>query len=477
MQILPCPIVEFYPSITEDLLDRVISWAKSLTEITEEQISIIKHARKSLLFYSDKTWVKKSNDSLFDVTMGSYDGAEVCELVGLFILNKLSAKFGQENVGLYRDDGLLLLDGTGGRLADRARKDLHEIFHQLDLKITAEINNHNANFLDVTLNLQEEKYSPYMKPNNDPLYVDRRSNHPPSIIQHLPKAINKRISTLSSDESCFNSTKHFYQNALSRSNYNVTFQYSNDNTSKIPPSNRRNRKRKIIWFNPPYSKNVRTNIARNFLHLIDKHFPKSSRLHKIFNRNTVKVSYSCMPNVKTVISNHNRHLLEKRNEPSTDKNCNCRARNECPLNGKCLTKSIVYKAEITATDVGETKEYIGMTAGTFKERFANHKKSLNNVRYSTETELSKYAWKLKQSKRKFTIKWSIIKRVPSRAAGGSRCNLCLEEKLSLVRSDCERTLNKRSELFAKCRHRNKFSAKNFKMSNARASELSASANR
>ena len=74
-----------------------------------------------------------------------------------------------------------------------------------------------------------------------------------------------------------------------------------------------------------------------------------------------------MPNVKTIISNHNRHLLEKRNEPSTDKNCNCRARDECPLNGKCLTKSIVYKAEITATDVGETKEYIGMTAGTFKE--------------------------------------------------------------------------------------------------------------
>ena len=202
-----------------------------------------------------------------------------------------------------------------------------------------------------------------MKPNNDHLYIDRQSNHPPSIIQHLPKAINKRISTLSSDESCFNSTKHFYQNAFSCSNYNVTFQYSNDNTSNIPPSNRRNRKRKIIWFNLPYSKNVRTNIARNFLHLIDKHFPKSSRLHKIFNRNTVKVSYSCMPNVKTIISNHNRHLLEKRNEPSTDKNCNCRARDECPLNGKCLTKSIVYKAEITATDIGETKEYIGMTAG------------------------------------------------------------------------------------------------------------------
>ncbi len=77
--------------------------------------------------------------------MGSYDGAKVFELVGLFILNKLSAKFGQENVSFYQDDGLLLLNGTAGRLADRARKDLHEIFHQLDLKITAEINNHIAN--------------------------------------------------------------------------------------------------------------------------------------------------------------------------------------------------------------------------------------------------------------------------------------------------------------------------------------------
>ena len=70
----------------------------------------------------------------------------------------------------------------------------------------------------------------------------------------------------------------------------TTFQYSNDNTSNIPPSKRRNRKRKIIWFNPLYSKNIRTNIAHNFLHLIDKHFPKSSCLHKIFNHNTVKES-------------------------------------------------------------------------------------------------------------------------------------------------------------------------------------------
>ena len=50
----------------------------------------------------------KDYKNLFDVTMGSYDGAEVCELVGLFILKHLGEKFGKENIGLYRDDGLAM---------------------------------------------------------------------------------------------------------------------------------------------------------------------------------------------------------------------------------------------------------------------------------------------------------------------------------------------------------------------------------
>ncbi len=114
-------------------------------------------------------------------------------------------------------------------------------------------------------------------------------------------------------------------------------------------TSKRKRHRKVIWFNPPYSKNVKTNIARKFLQLVDKHFPKTSRLHKIFNRNNIKVSYSCMSNVKISISSHNRRVLKQQAEPSAS--CNCRSLNECPLNGKCLTESIVYQAEITATDV------------------------------------------------------------------------------------------------------------------------------
>ena len=72
--------------------------------------------------------------------MSSYNGAEVCELVGLFLLSKLSIRFGKDNVGLYRDDGLIILKDTGGRQADQARKKLHEIFNEHGLRITANIN-------------------------------------------------------------------------------------------------------------------------------------------------------------------------------------------------------------------------------------------------------------------------------------------------------------------------------------------------
>lgn len=392
--------------------------------------------------------------------MGSYDGAEICEFVGLFILNKLTEEFGKENVGLYRDDGLALIESVNGRNADNARKTLHEIFNGIGLKITAQVNHQVVNFLDITLNLNNGKFAPYRKPNNEPLYVDSRSNHPPSIIKQIPKSINKRISSLSSNQQSFDECKPSYESALRQSNYNVSLQYSTSNpTSQL--SSKRNRQRNIIWFNPPFSKSVKTNIAQNFLQLLDKHFPPTSPLHKLFNRNTVKVSYSCMPNMKNVISRHNKQILSKPATNKTQDNCNCRKPNECPLNKNCLARNIVYKAEVTSLDDGQTKEYIGMTATTFKERYGNHKKSLKNVRYEKETELSSYIWKLKRSDRDFSIKWSIMKRAGAYSSGGRRCNLCIEEKLCLMDADGHKLLNKRSEIFAKCRHREKFCAGKF----------------
>ena len=85
-------IVDFYPSIKEDLLKKAIQFAKIHTTISEQEVNIIWHARKSLLFNTSSIWTKRGK-SEFDVTMGSYDGAEVCEFLGLNILDLLSKKF------------------------------------------------------------------------------------------------------------------------------------------------------------------------------------------------------------------------------------------------------------------------------------------------------------------------------------------------------------------------------------------------
>ena len=219
-------IVDFYPSISEKLLDQALSWASKLTTISDNDILIIKHARKSLLFNTGKPWTKKDSEGLFDVTMGSHDGAEICELVGLFILNHLSKKFGKESIGLYRDDGLALIKSKSARLADKTRKELHKIFELFDLKITAESNLRIVNFLDVTFNLNNGKYRPYRKPNDDPLYINRYSNHQPSIIRQLPTSVNKRIAMLSSDEQTFMESAPAYQNALDHSNFNHDLSYT-----------------------------------------------------------------------------------------------------------------------------------------------------------------------------------------------------------------------------------------------------------
>ena len=456
-------IAEFYPSITEDLLNKAISWARKFVTISEKQIKIIKHARKSVLFNNGQTWIKQQDNKLFDVTMGSFDGAEVCELVGLFILNSLAIKYGKECVGLYRDDGLLLLRGTSARLADKARKDLHHIFDEFQLKITAEITYQSVNFLDITLNLHDESYYPYRKPNNDPLFIDSRSNHPPNITKQLPSSINKRISQLSSDQGAFLNSVPLYEAALQRSNYRTKFHYTPDDHP-----NNRSRTRNVIWFNPPFSKNVRTNVGRDFLNLIDKHFPKSNPLHKIFNRNSVKVSYSCMDNCKSVINKHNFSILSKIKNSSTQEtkdNCNCRKINECPLNKNCLANNVVYKAEVKDNE-GDIKEYVGMTSTTFKERYSNHKKSFEDPRYAKSTELSKHIWNLKNMKRSYNIKWTILKRSTSYRSGAKNCNLCLQEKLQILKRDKNKLLNKRCELFSKFRHRKRFVAGKFKSMHA-----------
>ena len=106
------------------------------------------------MFSKNKPWEKTINESLFDITMGSYDGAEICELLGLYILSIFGKVYGIQNVGLYWDDGFSCLDKVGGPGSDKIQKDIIRTFREnFGLKITITTNLTTVNFFDVTFNL------------------------------------------------------------------------------------------------------------------------------------------------------------------------------------------------------------------------------------------------------------------------------------------------------------------------------------
>ena len=311
-------------------------------------------------------------------------------------------------------------------------------------------------FLDVTFNLSNGTHCPYKKPNDKPLYINTKSNHPPTIIKHLPAAISRRISDISCNEEVFEKAKPYYEEALKSSGYNEKLSYD-----KKPSTRRKNRKRKVIWFNPPFSKHVQTNIRKTFLRLIKKHFPKTHKFNQIFNKNNVKVSYSCMENMASIIKKHNKKFINN-NPVKLNNGCNCRKKDQCPIQNKCLSTSLVYNAHVTSDENTPGKDYIGLTEGTFKQRFYNHQLSFRNTNYAKSTELSKHIWSLKGERRDYRIKWTIVTSAAPYNNVSKRCNLCLTEKLKIIDADKSNLLNKRSELISKCRHENKFYIMNYK---------------
>ena len=148
--------------------------------------------------------------------MGSYDGAEVCELVGLYLLNLLTNEFGKSNIGLYRDDGLSFFQNISGPDSEKMKKKMCKIFKENGLNITVECNLAITNFLDVTFDLKSGTYYSYRKQNNEIFYIHKQSNHPPSIIKQTPSMISKRVSGISCDSDHFNKAAPDYNTALKK---------------------------------------------------------------------------------------------------------------------------------------------------------------------------------------------------------------------------------------------------------------------
>ena len=280
--------------------------------------------------------------------------------------------------------------------------------------------------------------------------------------------IQARLSNVSSDEGKFTSAKFSYEEALKKCGFSNSLSFSPPSDS---PTQKRKRSRNIIWFNPPFSMHVSTNIGKNFLKLVCKHFPPAHRYHKTFNKNNLKISYSCMSNMKAVINQQNKKLLSinsspirnstssqpkslTRNNNPAEKSCNCRQKETCPLNGKCLQKRVVYQATVRTNLL--SKSFIGSCETTFKTRYNNHKQSFKNVTHRHVTALSQFIWKLKESNTDFNITWKIVASVSENFCKGRTCSLCLTEKAVIIKEDPTNILNARGEILNKRRHRNKF---------------------
>ena len=163
--------------------------------------------------------------------------------------------------------------------------------------------------------------------------------------------------------------------------------------------------------------------------------------------------------MSAIISTHNKSILAKSTVAPEPLPCNCR--NACPMDrtGECRLTNIIYQATVTPEDESNSKEYIGVSGTEFKLRYANHKQSFENERKRDATSLSQYIWSLKEKNVRFSLTWKVLSKCTPYVCGSRVCNLCTTEKLWILKSDPKITLNKRTEIVGKCRHRAKFKLK------------------
>ena len=425
---------------------KALMWARHFVDITDEEVDIIVETKKSVLIMNGEFWTKKG-DANFDVAQGAFDSAEVCDIVGLFLLSELEELNLEASIGKFRDDGLCASSGTANQ-NEQLKQEISEVYRKHSLSITTNANQNVVQFLDVEFNLNLGTYKPYIKENDVPLYVNKNSNHPPSILKNIPASVNKRISALSSEEKIFESVSEKYENALNKAGHKFKMKFDPEaSTTKPKP---RCRRRKALYFNPPYSQSVKTNVGAKFLKLIDKHFPKGHILHKVINRNVIKVSYRTTSNLKSIISSHNNKVLRKNENSEEKRMCNCRTP-PCPLQGKCLTDNLVYQATVKTDNTDNT--YIGLSSPTFKLRLGNHKKDFKNPKYRHSTTLSSFIWDLKDKAAVFELTWKIIGRAQPFSPISGVCNLCTLEKYHLLFTPELATINKRDEIYNFCLHK------------------------
>ena len=245
----------------------------------------------------------------------------------------------------------------------------------------------------------------------------------------------------------FETAAPIYREALAKSGYEFELKF--DPNAAKPAKNTRKRQRNILWYNPPFNSSVKTNIGKEFLKLVDRCFPHGHPLQKLINRNTVKLSYSCTPNMERIISSRNAKLLSPTSPD--ERSCSCPRNTPCPLDGKCLLKNVVYEATVTQNDKTQNF-YTGLCSTTFKTRLGIHKHSFKNEN-DNQTSLGIFIWTLQRKNISYKVTWRLIDQAETFSPITGKCALCIREKFYIMFEPTSADLNGRSEILSNCRHK------------------------
>ena len=186
---------------------------------------------------------------------------------------------------------------------------------------------------------------------------------------------------------------------------------------------------------------------------MEKHFPVNHVLRPIINKNSVKLSYSCLPNLSKIISSHNNRVLKSENNGPEP--CLCDPPDVCPVEGQCGTKGIIYQATVK-TENEETFKYVGLSENKFILRYRQHLSNFRNLNQKSQTSLTSKIRNLNRRNINFELEWRILQTSHPYKPNGSNCRLCLLEIYWIIYHPDEATLNHRNEFMGKCRHMNKF---------------------
>ena len=155
--------------------------------------------------------------------------------------------------------------------------------------------------------------------------------------------------------------------------------------------------------------------------------------------------------MKKIISSHNAKITRPKPE---DPPCNCRVKEDCPLDGKCRMTNVVYQATVTTEETPPKKEtYIGLSSTQFKFRYSNHESTFENQSGRSKTTLSHHIWTLKDKDIEYDLRWKILGRAAPFNPISGVCELCTLEKYFILTQPLQASLNKREEMFNFCYHK------------------------